>query len=331
MKKVAVGAILLVAGVAAGKLLWPKAEADKQGGDADQQRATAIPLNLDAFVAAHPKLRQSLSPPRRTAAKASLPSRGPAQPSRRAPAPAPPAVSQATVRSLVDNANQLLTQGKRWEARQILSKAFFVADKELAPPIKAKLDELNGALIFSPEPTPGSVIHAVQRAETLGQIAREYSTTYRLIMRVNRKSDDRIRIDERLKILKGTPSIVVDKSGLTLTLLLDNVYVKLYPVCIGQFDKTPVGTFEVSIRQEKPTWYAPDGGVYRYGHPKHQLGTRWIGFRPKPGLSGYGIHGTHDPASVPGRESQGCVRLRNADVEELFDFVVIGTKIEIRE
>ncbi len=43
------------------------------------------------------------------------------------------------------------------------------------------------------------------------------------------------------------------------------------------------------------------------------------------------IHGTPDetPLGVPG--SRGCVRMRNADIVELFDLVEVGTDVLIRE
>jgi lipoprotein-anchoring transpeptidase ErfK/SrfK len=37
--------------------------------------------------------------------------------------------------------------------------------------------------------------------------------------------------------------------------------------------------------------------------------------------SGYGIHGTTQPNSVGTPASQGCIRMRNEDVEELFDII----------
>ena len=77
-------------------------------------------------------------------------------------------------------------------------------------------------------------------------------------------------------------------------------------------------------------WYSPEG-VFPFGHPKNVLGTRWIGFEEKEGLYGYGIHGTAEPESIGKAESNGCIRLRNEDVEELFDFVETKTKVVIQK
>ena len=49
------------------------------------------------------------------------------------------------------------------------------------------------------------------------------------------------------------------------------------------------------------------------------------------GLSrkGYGIHGTDSPQSIGYAKSLGCIRLRNSDVERLFDRVRAGDIVEL--
>ena len=38
-------------------------------------------------------------------------------------------------------------------------------------------------------------------------------------------------------------------------------------------------------------------------------------------ITGYGIHGTNEPRSIGKAASHGCIRMRQADLEELFDLV----------
>ena len=66
------------------------------------------------------------------------------------------------------------------------------------------------------------------------------------------------------------------------------------------------------------------------GDPRNPLGTRWIGF-DAINTDGriYGVHGTNQPYSVGKYISNGCVRLRNSDVERLYQQVPLGTKILI--
>jgi lipoprotein-anchoring transpeptidase ErfK/SrfK len=44
---------------------------------------------------------------------------------------------------------------------------------------------------------------------------------------------------------------------------------------------------------------------------------------------GYGIHGTDHPESIGRAASHGCVRLRNEDIEKLYDMVPVGTVVYI--
>ena len=44
---------------------------------------------------------------------------------------------------------------------------------------------------------------------------------------------------------------------------------------------------------------------------------------------GYAIHGTNQPESVGRAASHGCVRLRNEDIEKLYEMVAVGTPVYI--
>jgi hypothetical protein len=44
---------------------------------------------------------------------------------------------------------------------------------------------------------------------------------------------------------------------------------------------------------------------------------------------GYGIHGTNLPETIGRSVSHGCVRLRNEDIEKLYDMVPVGTPVYI--
>src|SRR5207247_8321933 len=88
---------------------------------------------------------------------------------------------------------------------------------------------------------------------------------------------------------------------------------------------TPTGTFRIITRIPNPTYYRP-GEVIRPG-AANPVGTRWLGLS----LKGFGIHGTNQPRSIGRAKSHGCIRLRNADVEELFELVRVGDVEEIHD
>jgi lipoprotein-anchoring transpeptidase ErfK/SrfK len=106
----------------------------------------------------------------------------------------------------------------------------------------------------------------------------------------------------------------------------DGKVMKVYDVAVGKdATPTPAGAFKIANRVEHPTWYGPKQVVPP--GKANPLGTRWMGL----GFKGYGIHGTNVPRSIGHRASHGCIRMRNADVEELFAIVAVGDEVEITD
>ncbi|MBI3321107.1 MAG: L,D-transpeptidase [Candidatus Omnitrophica bacterium] len=133
-----------------------------------------------------------------------------------------------------------------------------------------------------------------------------------------------MRPQQKLKVPKGHFSIVVDKSQNQLLLTEDNQFVKNYSVATGKENSTPAGTFKIVTKIPNPVWYK-QGAVVPPESPENILGTRWLGI-DKPG---YGIHGSIDPEAIGKQVTAGCVRMRNHDVEELFDIVPVGTDVTV--
>jgi lipoprotein-anchoring transpeptidase ErfK/SrfK len=85
-----------------------------------------------------------------------------------------------------------------------------------------------------------------------------------------------------------------------------------------------VGTFKITSKLANPVWFKA-GVVVPPESPENVLGSRWLGF-DNPG---YGIHGTIEPQTIGQQITQGCVRMLNKDVEELYAIVPVGTEVEI--
>jgi lipoprotein-anchoring transpeptidase ErfK/SrfK len=123
----------------------------------------------------------------------------------------------------------------------------------------------------------------------------------------------------------STRRIVVSIPDRQLILIDNGRVVKTYAVAVGAPETpSPTGTFQVVTRVPDPAWYQP-GKVVPPG-PRNPLGPRWIGLSQK----GYGIHGTNSPRSIGKAQSHGCIRMRNSDVEELFELVDVGDVVELR-
>ena len=118
--------------------------------------------------------------------------------------------------------------------------------------------------------------------------------------------------------------IVVSVPDRKLAVLEDDRVLKIYPTAVGApVSPSPEGSFTIVNHIEDPTWYTK-GRVVPPGK-SNPLGTRWMGLSQK----GYGIHGTNVPSSIGKNASHGCIRMRNRDVEELFEIVAVGDTVEL--
>jgi lipoprotein-anchoring transpeptidase ErfK/SrfK len=118
--------------------------------------------------------------------------------------------------------------------------------------------------------------------------------------------------------------VVVSIPDRKLAVIEDGATVEVYDVAVGKpATPSPVGTFTIVNRVAHPTYYRP--GVVIGPGDRNPLGTRWMGLSEK----GYGIHGTDQPGSIGYAKSHGCIRLRNADVERLFERLRPGDVVEL--
>ncbi|ACV61153.1 ErfK/YbiS/YcfS/YnhG family protein [Desulfofarcimen acetoxidans DSM 771] len=88
-----------------------------------------------------------------------------------------------------------------------------------------------------------------------------------------------------------------------------------YPAAVGKpATPTPTGNYSV---------------VNKIINPGGMLGTRWLGLNIPGGV--YGIHGTNNPDSIGKAVSNGCIRMQNQDIEEIFPYIAIGTRVTIND
>ena len=96
---------------------------------------------------------------------------------------------------------------------------------------------------------------------------------------------------------------------------------------------TPSGRFSSTSKQVNPTWSVPNspwagelqGTTVAGGSAANPLKARWMGI-----ANGVGIHGTAQEYSIGSRASHGCIRMRVADVIDLFRRVPVGTPVLIQ-
>lgn len=230
--------------------------------------------------------------------------------------------------ALFDQARKAVDAGDLVAARDVYQKIIesFPASGKIAK-AQSSLEDLNVRIIFSALPSKDSQTYVVAKGDTLTRIAKKFGTTPDLIMRANNLKSSAIRIGQKLKVNTAKFSIVVDKSQNILTLKSGQDVVKTYRVSTGNNSCTPVGTFKIINKITNPTWYKEPGVVIPPQDPKNVLGSRWLGISKQS----YGIHGTTQPESIGSSVTEGCVRMINAEVEELYILVPEGTEVVITD
>jgi len=127
-------------------------------------------------------------------------------------------------------------------------------------------------------------------------------------------------------------SIVIRRGENRLLLYDDTGLVRRFQVATGRSTyPTPLGHFEIIVKEKNPWWYPPAGSDWAAGEkpvppgPGNPLGTRWMGIS----APNVGIHGTPDAASVGYSASHGCIRMRIPEAEWLFQHVEVGDQVFI--
>lgn len=254
------------------------------------------------------------------------------------PALTPPSAQSSgfEAKALGAEADILLATEKKDLAREKYFEALSANPEDaVRASLEEKLGKLNVEMIRLPWPMAEKQEYVVQTNDAIKFIARKFGTTVEMIVKGNElKRPDIIRPGQRLKVFAGKMEVVVSKSRHDLLLSSNGRFFKRYPVSTGRYEKTPVGSFVISDRIPEPPWHRDDGKIIPFGDKENILGTRWMAIKATgstPELKGYGIHGTWDNTSIGKSESAGCIRLRNEDVEELFEMVPVGTTVVIEE
>ena len=144
----------------------------------------------------------------------------------------------------------------------------------------------------------------------------------------------------------GTAFIVISKRDLTLSVYDrnaagDTVIVAQFPCCMGKnkgdkvkrgdmrTPESPAGkSFKITMIQDASTWRHDfndgRGNIKAYGH--------WFLRLETPGHRGIGIHGsTNNESTVPGRASEGCIRLLDKDIITLKEhFAYVGMPVTVQ-
>jgi hypothetical protein len=127
--------------------------------------------------------------------------------------------------------------------------------------------------------------------------------------------------------------VTIDRGNFKLRLFKNLKLSKTYGIAVGMpAYPTPTGRYSIANKAVNPAWTAPNSpwaGAYANetvpgGSAENPLKARWMGI-----VNGVGIHGTGAEGSIGSRASHGCIRMRVADVIDLYPRVPVGTPVLI--
>ncbi|KJS85784.1 L,D-transpeptidase [Desulfosporosinus sp. BICA1-9] len=112
-------------------------------------------------------------------------------------------------------------------------------------------------------------------------------------------------------------TITINKGNHTLLVISGDRIIRKYSVALGKEDSTPEGDFFISKKIMNPDKFVPlDENVY---------GTRAMELSNMK----FAIHGTNLPSSIGQEVSQGCIRLNNSEIEDLYAITPLYTPVKI--
>lgn len=313
--------LLIVAGIVAGALWYLKSNKSTIATDVEE------PLNEEVGEVASNEETETTS---ESVADATETSEEVAQTGETTDA-STPKVAEETVSAKDNQLRQirlLMGEGRFVDARTI-------AENEIAKCEKYSQDWfdyaemigfINTKFINSDLRCPEKSFYVVKPGDALIRIAYRNGTTVEQIIKNNpRLNPGRpiIHPEQTLSILSGNWRIEASKKHYTLALYNNDKLFKIYKISIGYEGRTPTGEFIISDKIVHPEYRGiPYSGN---GDDGNELGTHWmriipIGDTPKD-LQGYGIHGTWEPDSIGKAKSNGCLRLFNEQVKELYELL----------
>jgi lipoprotein-anchoring transpeptidase ErfK/SrfK len=140
-------------------------------------------------------------------------------------------------------------------------------------------------------------------------------------------------VSMRESYLPGTIVIITHERALYL--VLGSGAAIRYPVGVGRVGMQWAGTAAIDGKYIKPAWSPPDSIRKDYrklppvvpgGSPQNPMG---VAAMTLSGGGQYAIHGTNNEGSIGHFVSHGCIRMHNADIEDLYSRVMVGTRVVV--
>ena len=231
---------------------------------------------------------------------------------------------------------------------------------DLEAQARAKLEDLANRTLFSTDVMDGDIYsdrYRVKPGDSLQKIERAQSlhVPAELLAKVNNIEPGNLQEGRTIKLIRGPFHAVVYKSKFAMDVFIQRdtgpkIFVRRFEVGLGRNGSTPVGNWHVRLGRpprpataEEPAQGAISGKLRHarfdpppnceidhsimWGEANYPFGEKGL-FIPLEGddentarMLNYGIHSTNDQASIGKEGSLGCVRLRDADIESVFNLL----------
>lgn len=137
-------------------------------------------------------------------------------------------------------------------------------------------------------------------------------------------------------------TIIVDTKRHYLYLQLRGGRARRYGIGVGKSGLAFKGNASIGRKAEWPSWTPTKNMIRREpakyakfaggvpGGPNNPLGSRALYLYKNGRDTLYRIHGTTQPSSIGRSVSNGCIRMLNAHVEDLYERVSTGSEVVVR-
>jgi LysM repeat protein len=228
-----------------------------------------------------------------------------------------------------------LDRGDLARAHQLLSKWY--NDDSLTPAeaekVESLLGQLAGSVVYSTEHQLEPA-YTVRPGQNLESIAKDYNVPWQLLAKINGvASVDAVQPGQKLKVLRGPFSAVVDLRRNRLTLMLDGRYAGKFPIAVPTTSSVIDGQWQV----EQKLVTAPTNVTQTSYAPTPAAVDRAIVLRGedattgKPTPTGPTLTIASAVAATGPEGKLPTIRISPQDAEELSDILSVGSRVTIRK
>jgi LysM repeat protein len=217
-------------------------------------------------------------------------------------------------------------------AQALLLLTDWYGDPSLTPEetkeVNTLLSQLAGSVIYEGPPAHRLLpAHQVQVGETLEAIANKYEVPWQLLAKINGIADpSALTPGQELKVVPGPFSATIDLSERKMTLMVDRRYAGQFALEFEPSAAIEEGDWKVDQKLVTPTsaslYVAPTG-------PAEDRSLLLANLANPTGPAAV-LRGPGNPVPASAESRSRTLRLKAADVEDVFDILSVGSRVTIR-